>query len=133
MTGERLIESARSLAQAAHFLRLNWGNRAPTILTLARLRIFKRIVGENVYSEGLELPSVGTKAHSNLKSIRPPHGPYPSVKDNPANTLGRLRPDVLEGLLPAFTADCEEFGESPTGGTLLRCGKTKPANSAILG
>ena len=85
-------------------------------MTLARLRIFKRIVGENVYSEGLELPSVGTKAHSNLKSIRPPHGPYPSVKDNPANTLGRLRPDVLEGLLPAFTADCEEFGESPTGG-----------------
>ena len=111
VAGDALIASTQSLSRAAHLFIAYWrlkGN--PTTLQKAGMEIFRGMV-DDVFQTGMELATLGAKAHSHALPARFPQGPYHSVRDDPHTALEHLRPDVIEGRLFIFSKASEQFTE----------------------
>ena len=96
--GDQLISSTGSLITAAHAFVSHWGKtRKATTLTPSGMKVFENLVKPDIYDVGLELATYGVKARSHATPTRFRQPPYPSVRDEPIQTMEHLRPELLEG------------------------------------
>ena len=106
--GDEVIASEGSLRDAAHCYITEWRKtRNPTTMTPTGMNVFKHHVDQALFQKGLDIATRGVSAHSHSPPIRSPQGPYPSVRDNPIQSLKDLWRDLVEGRLFLFTTRSE--------------------------
>ena len=103
--GDGLISSIGNLSDAAHFYIAGWRrSRSPTTMTTHGMGISKWHVGASLYDKGMEIAIQRVNAQSHAPPLRFAQTPYPSVRDNPDQSIKDLWPDLAEARLILFTA-----------------------------
>ena len=107
--GDALISSVGSLKDAAHCYIAKWREkRSPTAMTPQGIQIFKKHVEPGLFDKALQISKQGVNPLSHSPPITSPQQPYPSVRDNPQQTIHDLRPDLIEGRLFLFSTRSED-------------------------